>query len=110
MPLSINFRWKTPNVQAQRPDPNGMGQGMENVAEAIANMKQSRYMKEQQARRNAIEDEDRRNAADEKERMRHLYGETADLIRGRSAEREQLVKQREAIVAQINELKARLGL
>ena len=117
MPMSVNFRWKTPNVIAAKADPNGVGEGLSSLGEAIARMKASRYAKEQQDRRNAIEDEnraiaaeDRARAISEQDRRNKAYGEAADLIRGRYAERERLLKERAEVVAQINDLKARMGL
>lgn len=117
MPMSVNFRWKTPNVIAAKSDPEGIGSGLTSLGEAIARTKASRYAKEQQERRNAIEDENRAIAAedrareiDEQERRRKAYGDAADIMRGRSAERERLMQERASIVAQINGLKQRMGL
>lgn len=115
MPMSVNFRWKTPNVIAAKSDPEGIGSGLTSLGEAIARMKASRYAKEQQDRRNAIEDENRAIAAEDRQRridaenrQQKLYGETASLIRSRKEERERLVNRRNEIAAKIAEIESRL--
>lgn len=115
MPMSVNFRWKTPNVIAAKSDPEGIGSGLTSLGEAIARMKASRYAKEQQDRRNAIEDEnraieaeDRQRRIDAENRQQKLYGETASLIRSRKEERERLVNRRNEIAAKIAEIESRL--
>lgn len=116
MPMSVNFRWKTPNVIAAKSDPEGIGSGLTSLGEAIARMKASRYAKEQQERRNDIEDENRAIAAEDRkrriqaeDRQQKLYGETASLIRSKAAQRAELVRRREEIVNRINELEQRIG-
>lgn len=116
MPMSVNFRWKTPNVIAAKSDPEGIGSGLTSLGEAIARMKASRYAKDQQERRNAIEDENREVAAEDRRRriqaedkQQKLYGETSELIRSKSAQRAELVRRREEIVNRINELEQRIG-
>lgn len=115
MPMSVNFRWKTPNVIAAKSDPEGIGSGLTSLGEAIARMKASRYAKEQQDRRNAIEDENRAIAAEDRNRriqaedkQQKLYGETASLIRSRKEERSRLVNRRNEITARIAEIESRL--
>lgn len=115
MPMSVNFRWKTPNVIAAKSDPEGIGSGLTSLGEAIARMKASRYAKEQQDRRNAIEDENRAIAAEDRnrriqaeDRQQKLYGETASLIRSRKEERSRLVNRRNEITARIAEIESRL--
>lgn len=115
MPMSVNFRWKTPNVIAAKSDPEGIGSGLTSLGEAIARMKASRYAKEQQDRRNAIEDENREVAAEDRrrriqaeDRQQKLYGETASLIRSRKEERSRLVNRRNEITARIAEIESRL--
>lgn len=115
MPMSVNFRWKTPNVIAAKSDPEGIGSGLTSLGEAIARMKASRYAKVQQDRRNAIEDENRAIAAEDRnrriqaeERQQKLYGETASLIRSRKEERSRLVNRRNEITARIAEIESRL--
>ena len=116
MPMSVNFRWKTPNVIAAKSDPEGIGSGLTSLGEAIARMKASRYSKEQQERRNAIEDENREVAAEDRRRriqaedkQQKLYGETSELIRSKASQRAELVRRREEIVNRINELEQRIG-
>lgn len=115
MPMSVNFRWKTPNVIAAKSDPEGIGSGLASLGEAIARMKASRYAKEQQERRNDIEDENRAIAAEDRnrriqaeDRQQKLYGETASLIRSRKEERSRLVNRRNEITARIAEIESRL--
>ena len=115
MPMSVNFRWKTPNVIAAKSDPEGIGSGLTSLGEAIARMKASRYAKEQQERRNDIEDENRAIAAEDRRRriqaedkQQKLYGETASLIRSRKEERARLVNRRNEIAAKIAEIESRL--
>lgn len=119
MPLSVNFRWKTPALSAPQSDAekSNLNENLMQLGDAISRMRASRYNKAQTARRNAIEDENRAIAAEdraraiaEQERRNKAYGDAADLIRGRSAERERLLKERAEVVEQINELKARMGL
>lgn len=114
--MSVNFRWKTPNVIAAKSDPEGIGSGLTSLGEAIARMKASRYAKEQQDRRNAIEDENREVAAEDRRRriqaedkQQKLYGETASLIRSRKEERARLVNRRNEIAAKIAEIESRLN-
>lgn len=119
MPLSVNFRWRgssieTPKSEAEK---SGLNENLMQLGDAISRVRASRYAKAQQERRNAIEDENRAMAAEdrargieEQERRNRAYGEAAELIRGRAAERERLLQERAAIVGQINELKTRLGL
>lgn len=116
MPMSVNFRWKTPNVISAKSDPEGIGSGLASLGEAIARMKASRYSKEQQERRNAIEDENREVAAEDRRRriqaedkQQKLYGETSELIRSKASQRAELVRRREEIVNRINELEQRIG-
>jgi hypothetical protein len=113
--MSVNFRWKTPNVIAAKSDPEGIGSGLTSLGEAIARMKASRYAKEQQDRRNAIEDENRAISAEDRRRriqaedkQQKLYGETASLIRSRKEERSRLVNRRNEITARIAEIESRL--
>lgn len=119
MPLSVNFRWKTPALATPQSDAekSNLNENLMQLGDAISRMRASRYNKAQTARMNAIEDENRAIAAedrareiDEQERRKKAYGDAADLIRGRSAERERLLKERAEVVEQINELKARMGL
>lgn len=99
MPLSIAFRWKAPRIETPREDPNGIAGGISAVGDSIYRVKQSRRAEEDRQRRIAEED-----------RQKSLFGETADLIRGRAEERARLVQQREQVAAQIEAIKQRMGL
>ena len=112
MPMVVNFRWKSPTLRVPESDAekNNLNENLMQLGQSIADIKAARYNREQQERRNAIEDENRAMEAAERERRQKAYGEAAGLIRGRSSERERLLQERAAVVAQINELKQRLGL
>ena len=112
MALSVQFRWKMPNIVAKKNamQQNGWSQGLSDVADSIKSAKESRYQKEQQARRNRIEDEDRKRRIDWEDKQRATYGEIADTIRGAGAERDALVRKQQELSARIAELKARLGV
>ena len=111
MALSIGFRWKTPNIQA--PDTmwnrTGTGEGLTQAARAIGQGLERRRQRERQARLDKQAEEDRQRRIDWEDRQRKAYGEAADYMRGRSAEREALVKKAEQIKAEIARLKAQLG-
>lgn len=109
MPMSVNFRWKTPGLVAAKADQDGIGAGLASLGDAIARMKASRNERAQQDRRNAIEDENRARAIAEQDRRNKAYGDAANIIRGRSAERERLLQERAEIVARINAIKSRMG-
>ena len=48
MPMSVNFRWKTPGIVAAKADQDGIGAGLASLGDAIARMKASRNEKAQQ--------------------------------------------------------------
>lgn len=97
MPMSIAFRWRTPNINAPQStaEKNDVNENLRSIGGSIFQMKQSRRMEDDRQRRIA-----------EDERQKKLYGETADMIRGKASEREALVKKREEILERINQLKA----
>lgn len=118
MPLSVNFRWKTPFVEAPKTDweKNNTNESMKMLADSVLAAKKRRfdreqyeYKKSQDARRNAIEDEDVLRRRAEEDRKIQSQKDTAELIRGRKAQREQLVAQREQILQRIQQLEAQLG-
>lgn len=111
MALAVNFRWKTPQQQQVRSDweKDGWGEGLDKMANTIANVKRSRYEKAQTERRNAIEDEDRRRRMEEEDRRKRVYGEAADMMRGKAEYRANLVRQAEALRSEIEQLKAQVG-
>ena len=100
MPMSIAFRWRTPNISEPQSnaEKNNVNENLQSIGSSIFNMKQSRRA-----------EQDRQRRIDEEERQKKLYGETADMIRGKAAEREALVKERERIVNEINALKAQMN-
>lgn len=110
MPLSVSFRWKTPNVSVSDAQQQSMVQGLRSLGEGIATARQRSYQKEQDARRNKIEDEDRSRRMAEEDRRKQAYAEAADLMRKRQSQIAQLTGQREQIVQQIQQLKAELGV
>ncbi|SHI35489.1 hypothetical protein [Fibrobacter sp. UWP2] len=111
MPLAIQWRWKTPNIQAAQTDweKNKTGESLTQAGNAIADLQKIRYQKARDKRRDTIEDEDRSRRIAEEDRRIQAQKDSAELIRQRKAERDQLVAQRAQIQAQIDELKARIG-
>lgn len=99
MPLSIAFRWKAPRIETPREDPNGIAGGLSAIGDSIYRVKQSRRAEDERQRRIAEED-----------RQKSLFGETADLIRGKADDRARLVQRREQIVRQIAAIKQRIGM
>ena len=111
MPLSVAFRWKTPNMQAPRPmfERNGLGEGITQAARAIGQGLERKRTRERQARLDKLAEEDRQRRIDWEDKQRKAYGEAADYMRNRSAERDALVKRAEEIKTEIASLKAQLG-
>ena len=115
MAMSVNFMWRSPQMVAGKSDPNGYSQGLGKVGESIFRFKNSRRAEEErqrQAARQAEQDrmnaEDRQRRIQSEDRQQKLYGETAELIRGKSAQREALVNKRNEIVARIAAIENRL--
>lgn len=111
MPLSINFNWRAPNVdvsfsERQR---DRLNQGLMQAGNAISGLKDYRFRKEETERRNAIEDADRQRRVAEEERQKKLYGDAAEAIRGKMAQRAALVQKRDALKSKIDALKAKIG-
>lgn len=100
MPMSIAFRWRTPNISAPQStvEKNNVNENLQSIGNSIFQMKLGRRMEDDRQRRIA-----------EEERQKKLYGETADMIRGKAAERETLVKERDRIINEINALKAQMN-
>ena len=111
MAMAVNFRWKGVNLQAAQPNSvkNGWADSISQAATAIAGMKERRFNREQTERRNRIEDEDRSRRIAEEDRRKKVYGEAADMMRGKAAEREALVREAETLRAEIAQLKAQVG-
>lgn len=106
MPLSVAFRWKSPNIQASQPNSvkNGWDKSMTQAAQAISDAKQYRFNKKETERRNKIEDEDRQRRMDFEDRQRAAWKESADLMRGAAQERAELVKEKAELEARIAQL------
>ena len=106
MPMAVNFRWKTPTVQASQPNSvkDGWAQSFTQAADAISNAKEYRWKKAETERRNRIEDEDRQRRIDWEERQRSAWGEAANIMRGLAGERAKLVKRAEEIRAKLAQL------
>lgn len=109
MPLSINFRWKTPNVSVSTAEEDSRAQGFKDLANGIGAARDRRYMRQQTERRNAIEDEDRERRISDEERRRKVYSDAADMMRVKARERADLVREAEALRSEISALKAQVG-
>lgn len=119
MPLSVQFRWKNPFIETPKSqaEKDRLNEGLSSLGNTIMSVKQSRRaeeMRRQNAARQAELDrmnaEDRQRRIDAEDRMQRIYGETADLISGKQAERQKLVAQREQIAQQIAALRQRIGM
>lgn len=109
MPLSVNFRWKTPTINVGNVEQASREQGLKDLATGIGTALRNRYQKQQQERRNAIEDEDRTRRMEEEDRRKKAYTEAAEIMRNRQVALDRLRGQREQIVQQIQQLQAELG-
>lgn len=115
MAMSVNFMWRSPQMVAGKSDPNGYSQGLGKVGDSIFRFKNSRRAEEERQRQEArqaeqdrINAEDRQRRIQAEDRQQKLYGETAELIRGKSAQREALVNKRNEIAARIAAIENRL--
>ena len=106
MPLSVAFRWKTPNIQASQPNSvkDGWAQSFTQAAQAISDAKDYRWKKAETERRNRIEDEDRTRRNEWEDRQRSAWGEAANMMRGLAGERAKLVKRAGEIRARLAQL------
>ena len=86
-----------------------LNQGLMQAGNAISGLKDYRFRKEETERRNAIEDADRQRRVAEEERQKKRYGDAAEAIRGKMAQRAALVQKRDVLKAKIEVLKARIG-
>lgn len=111
MPLSIQWNWAKPNVVAPQTmaEKNNLNENLMQLGSAIASAKERRYQRQRQEKLDEMAQEDRQRRIDEEERQKKLYGETAELIRGKRAERDALVSKRDEILRQIDTLKAEIG-
>ena len=109
MPLSVNFRWAAPNVQVSNAPQQQMVEGVKALGEGISKARDRRYMRDQQDRRNKIEDEERSRRQSEEDRRKKVYGEAADLMRNNPT-LAALEKSRADVVKEIQDLEQELGL
>lgn len=118
MPLSVNFRWKTPSLSTPQSDAekSKLNENLAQAGNAILAARTRSRQNEERARAEARQAElDRMNAEDRQrriqaeDRQQKLYGETSELIRSKAAQRAELVRRREEIVNRINELEQRIG-
>ena len=110
MALAVQCRWAAPNVQVSSAPQQQMVEGVKALGEGISKARDRRYLREQQARRNAIEDEDRSRKQSEEDRRKAVYGEAADLMRKRENALNGLESQRNGLIQQIQQLEMELGL
>ena len=103
MPLSINFRWNVPQID--KPEPEAIRSGWKTAMQSIGET--GRYLRTRADinEQKRIAEEDRQRRISEEERKKKLYGDAANSIRGKVAERAALVKRRDEIKARIAELK-----
>lgn len=116
MAMSVNFRWKAPNIVTPKTDPNGIAEGLQVAGNALFRRRQAKIAEEErqrnaerQDRMDRIAEEDRQRRIQAEDRQQKLYGETSELIRSKAAQRAELVRRREEIVNRINELEQRIG-
>ena len=103
MPLSINFRWNVPQIDKPEPEAirSGWKSAMNDIGETVRYLRTRADINEQKR----IAEEDRQRRISEEERQKKLYGDAANSIRGKVAERAALIKRRDEIKARIAELK-----
>lgn len=111
MPLSIAFRWKTPQINEVKTmwEKTGTGEGITQAAKAISAGLERKRNRERQAMLDKQAAEDRQRRIDWEDRQRKAYGEAADYMRGRSADRDALVKRADQLRQEIAALKMQLG-
>lgn len=112
MPLSINFRWAAPRIEAAQPlaEKQHLNENLMQVANAITSAKQRRAQAEQTERANRIADEERSRKQAAEDKREKTYAEAADLMRKRKTAIDGLKAQREQVVQQIQQLKNELGV
>lgn len=121
MPLSVQFRWSSPNVQVSSAPQESMERGLQGLASGIGRAVQKTYEKglqerrnriedEDRSRRNRIEDEDRSRRMSEEDRKKKVYGEAAKLMRRRKQQLSNLKERRKNIVAEIEQLRTEIGM
>lgn len=111
MPLAISWRWKAPVIETPKSnfEKAGWGQAMSDTADAIKYAREMRYKKEQDKRRNDIEDEKNRRLWEAEDAKNKANKEAAELIAQKKSQRDALVAQRAQIQQQLDMLKAKLN-
>lgn len=111
MPLSVQFRWKSPTLQApkSKAEMDNLNQNLTQLGNSILAAKKSRREQEQLERRNEIEDEDRQRKQAEEEAKKNANLAVADMINSKLRERQALQALRERIAARLETLKAQLA-
>lgn len=111
MPLSVQFRWKSPTLQAPKSqaEMDNLNQNLTQLGNSILAAKKSRREQEQLERKNKIEDEDRQRKQDEEDAKTKANLEVADMINKKLGERQALQAQREQIASRLETLKAQLA-
>lgn len=117
MAMSVNFRWKAPNIVTPKTDPNGIAEGLQVAGNALFRRRQAKIAEEErqrnaerQDRMDRIAEEDRQRRIQAEDRQRKLYGETSELIRDNAARREELLRRRNEIATRIEELERRISM
>lgn len=117
MAMSVNFRWKAPNIVTPKTDPNGIAEGLQVAGNALFRRRQEKIAEEERQRNaerlgrmDRIAEEDRQRRIKDEDRQRKLYVETSDLIREKAAWREELLRRRNEIAARIEELERRISM
>lgn len=111
MALAVNFRWKTPFIQAPQTDweKNKTGENIITAANAIQQGLERRYNRQRQEKLDQWAEDDRTQRLADEQRKRNVYQQVADSIRGRKQERDQLVAEAEQIKQQLAVLKQQYG-
>lgn len=111
MPLSVQWRWKTPFIQAPQTDwdKNKTGENIITAANAIQQGLERKYNRERQEKLDQWAEDDRTQRLADEQRKRNVYNQVAESIRGRKDERDRLVAEAEQIKQQIAMLKQQFG-
>lgn len=104
MPLSIGFRWNVPKADPIE-KPSTSGNFLRAAGEAVTQVKRGQMEREDRERN----EQDRQRRISEEDRQKSLYGETAEMIRGKKEQRDALVKRRDELKARIAQLKGVRG-
>ena len=111
MALAVNFRWKTPFIQAPQTawEKNNVGEGITQAATAIRAGLDRKRERERQDKLDQWAEDDRTQRLADEQRKRNVYQQVAESIRGRKQERDKLVAEAEQIKQQIAMLKQQYG-